>query len=52
MLIKISKTTYFPHSNHPLMDIGLRQVIRNLKMKEIKITTQKKKSSYIHHNFS
>lgn len=32
MLIKISKTTYFPHSNHPLLVIGQsNQNLKNLK---------------------
>lgn len=48
---KISKTTYFPHSNHPLLVIGLQQSNQNLKnLKKIKIsTTQEQKYPYILH---
>lgn len=48
---KISKTTYFPHSNHPLLVIGLQLSNQNLKnQKKIKIsTTQKQKYLYTLH---
>lgn len=48
-LKKVSKTTYFPHSKHPLLVIGLQHSQKKNPNKLKISTTQKQKYPYILH---